>query len=222
MQLQPSALLHAWDGLFGWKRRREAASTLRHARRFLTPDTVVLDIGSGRGYALDVLTEDYRITAFGCDVASSAHRRQRFAHFDGRRLPFADKSVDVALLIFVLHHAEEPSLLLREASRVARRAVLVVEDTPRTRFDRTWGRLHIHSFNKRHDIPWTGRLRDELEWHRLFAALGMPVQYEERLGRLERVPPVARTAFLLRPAMLPARVQRPQRPSRHAGRSTTT
>lgn len=195
-----SAGLNIWDRLFGWKRRREAAATLRHAKSFIAPGTTVLDIGCGMGYALEVLEQDYQATTFGCDVVPCTDRIRRFCRFDGDRLPFADQSVDVAILIFVLHHAEDPHVLLREASRVARKAVLVVEDTPRTIFDRRWSEIHVRNFNRRHQIPWDGESRTELEWEALFRETGMRVLSEERLTRFERLPPVARTAFVLQPA----------------------
>ena len=186
-----------WDRAFGWKRRNEAAATLRHAEPYLKPGTTVLDVGCGMGYALEVLNEDYGIMSFGCDVVPSTHRIKRFARFDGNTLPLADHSVDVSLLIFVLHHAEDAAALLREAARVSRTAVLVVEDTPRNMFDRRWGEMHIRNFNRRHGIPWTGRIRTESEWKQLFRFAGLPLVSSGRLTRFERLPPVARTAFVL-------------------------
>lgn len=216
MHFEMAAPLLAWDRLFGWKRRHEARATLLHAGSFLRPGSSALDIGCGMGYAIEVLEDDFDVMTFGCDVVPSTTRLDRFVRFDGWRLPFADGSVDVALLIFVLHHAEDPRVLLREASRVARRAVLVVEDTPRTAFDRAWGRLHIRSFNKRHKIPWTGRLRSEWEWRRLFSSMGMALRDTGYLTRWERLPPVARSAFVLQPAAAEQRAAQPVRRARGA------
>ena len=192
--------LRVWDRIFGWKRRAEARATLLHAQEFLTPGARVLDVGCGIGYALSVLERDFSCHALGCDVVTPPTRLKSFVRFDGNRLPYGDKSIDVALLIFVLHHAEEPSVLLREAARVARRAVVVVEDTPQNAIERRWGAMHIRSFNKRHGIPWQGAVRSEEEWRRLFQAMDMPVLNTEHFGRFERLPPVSRTAFVLAPS----------------------
>jgi ubiquinone/menaquinone biosynthesis C-methylase UbiE len=192
--------LKIWDRLFGKKRRAEARATLRHASIYLTPDTHVLDIGCGVGYALEVLNEEMDCVGYGCDVVNPPVEIPRFSMFDGARLPYRDGAVDVALLVFVLHHADDPGILLREASRVARRAVIVVEDTPRTAAEQQWGQMHVRSFATRHSIPWLGRVRREQEWRQVFQFSSMPVLQVERLGRFERLPPVSRSVFVLGPA----------------------
>jgi ubiquinone/menaquinone biosynthesis C-methylase UbiE len=191
--------LRFWDRVFGWRRCTEARATLSHASDFLTPGTTALDIGCGIGYALDVVERDFGCTAYGCDVVEPPIKIDRFARFDGRALPYRDKAFDVAFLIFVLHHADDPGVLLREASRVTKRAVIVVEDTPNNPIERRWGSMHVHSFKTRHSIPWHGRVRDDHEWRQVFQFMGMPVLHAERLGRFERLPPVSRTCFVLSP-----------------------
>ncbi|MGQ0815202.1 MAG: class I SAM-dependent methyltransferase [Gemmatimonadota bacterium] len=220
MGSQLATQLRLWNRLFGWKRRREAAATLEHAPNFLQPGDKVLDIGCGMGYAVDVLREDYNAVTFACDVVFAGHQLQRFAIFDGRNLPYADKSVDVALLIFVLHHAQDASILLREAARIARRAVIVVEDTPRTRLGKSWGRIHIRRFSRRHNIPWTGRIRSDHEWHQLFRSLAMPVRRVEALRAFERIPPIARTVYVLQPVVPAITTHLP--PTRRAASRRTT
>lgn len=196
--------LRVWDRIFGAKRRAEARATLLHTGGHLQPGCSALDIGCGVGYALDVLEAECGCTPYGCDVVIPPNPIDRFALFDGKTLPYRDKSFDVAFLIFVLHHADDPSILLREASRVARHAVIVVEDTPRLAFEQRWGAMHVHSFRKRHRIPWHGRVRPEGEWRQIFQFMGMTVQHAEALGRFERLPPVSRTTFVLAPSVVAA------------------
>jgi ubiquinone/menaquinone biosynthesis C-methylase UbiE len=199
--------LKFWDKAFGWKRRAEARATLDHVADYLEPGSSALDIGCGTGYLIDVLARDFQCEAFGCDVVTPPVEIEHFSLFDGFALPYRDKSVDVAFLVFVLHHAEDPGVLLHEASRVARKAVIVIEDTPRTAAEHNWGRMHIHSFGKRHNIPWRGRVRSSDEWRQIFHFTNTPLLHEERLGRFERLPPVSRSAFVLGAAPLPAAAQ---------------
>jgi ubiquinone/menaquinone biosynthesis C-methylase UbiE len=81
---------------------------------------------------------------------------------DGRALPFADRSFDVAHASLVLHHLEPPDALtfLRELGRVARRGV-VVNDLARGwwAWFAAWLILHAVSRNRftRHDGPLSVR-----------------------------------------------------------------
>jgi SAM-dependent methyltransferase len=47
------------------------------------------------------------------------------ARFDGAMIPEEDKSADIVMFVDVLHHTPDPMVLLREAVRVARRAVII-------------------------------------------------------------------------------------------------
>lgn len=189
--------LQFWDRAFGWKRRNEARATVEHVADYLKAGSSVLDIGCGTGYLLDVIAADFDCVAFGCDVVAPPVRISNFSLFDGFRLPYRDNSVDVAFLVFVLHHAEDPGVLLHEAARVARESVVVIEDTPQSALEHKWGRKHIESFGKRHGIPWEGRVRSADEWRQIFQFTSTPILHEERLGRFERLPPVSRSAFVL-------------------------
>lgn len=81
---------------------------------------------------------------------------------DGRGLPYADGSFDVAHASLVLHHLDEDEAVafLRELGRVARRGV-VINDLSRGRLS-TWGAwtlAHVTTRNHftRHDAPLSAR-----------------------------------------------------------------
>lgn len=93
----------------------------------LLPPGLLADVGCGSGTvsaAIAALRPDVAPAGFdvllrqGCAIPARA--------FDGRRLPLADGAAASALLVDVLHHAEDPVALLAECARVAR--VVVVKD----------------------------------------------------------------------------------------------
>lgn len=126
--------------LFGGVRAvlAELGPTLRAARGRGAPLTV-LDVGTGHGDIPARLREDARrhgvsLATIGVDAAEelASSNRQRIGLSvcgDGRRLPFADRSVDVVTCSQVLHHFPdgEAVQLLRELDRVARQRVVVSE-----------------------------------------------------------------------------------------------
>ena len=86
----------------------------------------VLDVGCGDGLISAVLqSRRPDLTVTGVDVLPRAHTHIPVEIFDGSGIPFADESFDVVLFSDVLHHTPDPTTLLHEARRVARRSVLI-------------------------------------------------------------------------------------------------
>jgi ubiquinone/menaquinone biosynthesis C-methylase UbiE len=141
---------------------------------------------------------------FGVDVVDIRREKTRpFQLFDGVQLPFSDGRFDVVLLSFVLHHVpdDRKCALLREALRVCRGTVVIVEDTPVTLFDRIMNHRHGETYRRRIRSTAGYGFLTEREWRWLFR--GMGVEPESRpLSRFCRsiLQPFARTAFLLRAA----------------------
>ena len=86
----------------------------------------VLDVGCGDGQlalALMKLRPDLKIE--GVDVVVRPKTLIPVAQYDGMKLPFADKSFDYVTIVDVLHHTDDPTVVLSEASRVARNGVVI-------------------------------------------------------------------------------------------------
>ena len=184
------------DTLLAPLRRRDARQTLR----CLTPDVRahdrVLDLGCGTGFVGALMQSELGCSVVGCDVVPMNVALDEFHLYDGEQVPFPSYAFDVTVLAYVLHHVPDPLALLREARRLSRRAVIVVEDTPRCWADRAWGRLHVHGFNGTYGLPH-GRVRADGEWRSLFAAAGLSLMRTHEMRRLERFPPNARTQYTL-------------------------
>jgi SAM-dependent methyltransferase len=123
----------------------------------------VLDVGCGEGALLRAITADGAVHGVGLEPEDAAAERARAAGLEVRpgraeALPFGDDSFDVVTLEYVAHHVEHLPRALREAARVARRAVLVLDgwydvalpsqrvmrdlDDWRKRIDRRLGMVH--------------------------------------------------------------------------------
>ena len=104
-----------------------ATEIVRTIRPFLIPNSKLIDIGAGGcTIAQELIREGFQITPI--DVRNkSVVSDISPTIYDGKRIPFADSSFDIALLITVLHHTKDPVAILKEASRVAKR-IIVMED----------------------------------------------------------------------------------------------
>src|SRR5262245_62846732 len=92
----------------------------------LPPGASVLDVGSGDGtIASLILLLRPDISIRGIDVLVRPETKIPVDPFDGEHLPCCDKAVDVVSFIDVLHHTNDPTVLLKEAKRVARSTVVL-------------------------------------------------------------------------------------------------
>lgn len=114
--------------------------------------------GARRGFRVKVVASDLSLEIARLAVTGWPAAAPRYIVADARRLPFADRSVDLVVCSFALHHFDEGAAveLLREMRRVARRG-LVVDDIVRSRAG-YWGawilsRLASRNPLTRHDGP---------------------------------------------------------------------
>lgn len=88
-------------------------------------DASVLDVGAGSGdMAVAILSSKPSLKIEGVDVLVRPGTAIPIRQFDGAHLPHADGTFDYAMLVDVLHHTDDPSALLKEVARVARRIII--------------------------------------------------------------------------------------------------
>lgn len=181
--------------------------------RVIPRGSEVLDVGCGNGFIAHHLSAMLGVNVVGIDVMPKIAASIDYRRYDGVHIPMADNSVDSVLLCYVLHHAQNASLLLSEIKRVLQPSGLVViyEDIPGT----LWDRLVCWT----HDLQWRKRagactFRDEIGWRDVFADAGFEIVRERQLSRLRNLThPVCRRFYVLRaPTEINARAARPANP----------
>ncbi|HHY48810.1 MAG TPA: class I SAM-dependent methyltransferase [Alphaproteobacteria bacterium] len=123
-RLDAKALLNAVHGaaVFG-RRVRVLARCLADA---MPARGTVLDLGCGDGsVAIELMRLRPDLRVEGVDVMIRPLTHIPVTLYDGRMLPFADRSFDYVTVVDVLHHTQDPAAVLSEAARVARAGVVV-------------------------------------------------------------------------------------------------
>lgn len=90
----------------------------------------VLDVGCGDGLLAKTIMEmrpDVSIT--GLDVLVRPVCHIETIEFDGKSIPFPDRSFDTVMFVDVLHHCEDPEILIGEALRVTTAEVVIKDHT---------------------------------------------------------------------------------------------
>lgn len=126
---------------------RRAQAKIGAFRDFVKQGDNVLDIGAGGGWIGRSLKEMTGANVILLDVADFNRTDLPLVLYDGTAIPFPDGSFDTTLLLYVLHHCEDPIRVLKEAIRVSKERIIVLEDTFTTRFDRAFVCLHDFTGN---------------------------------------------------------------------------
>jgi SAM-dependent methyltransferase len=109
---------------------RRVAKLARKIASLLPTNAQVLDVGCGDGILsreIAKLRTDVRVS--GIDVLIRERPLIPVSKFDGTTIPYPNASFDVVMLIDVLHHTNDPTVLLRESKRVARQAIVIKDHT---------------------------------------------------------------------------------------------
>lgn len=159
-----------------------------------TGATTVLDVGCGDGtLARGMTTLRPELRPSGLEVRARPSTAIPVTEFDGRTIPFGDRSHDVVMLIDVLHHAEDATMLVTEAARVARRAVIIKDHLA----DPWLGRLRLRAMdwvgNIGHGVDLRNAYWTRGQWNSAFARARL--HEEERRERLGLYPTGTRWLF---------------------------
>ena len=140
----------------------------------LPPNATVLDVGCGDGL-IDKLILERRpdVSIHGVDVLIRPETHIRVDRFDGTSIPFENGSFDAALFVDVLHHTEDPPVLLAEAARVARQAIVIKDHFEESWLDRQTLRFMDWVGNAHHGVVLPYNYWPESRWREAFAKLGL-------------------------------------------------
>ena len=163
---------------------RRARVLSRHLAPLIPAQSHVLDIGCGDGTLSALIAQerpDLRME--GVEVLARPGSRIPVRVFNGVVLPYREASIDVALLVDALHHTEDPMVLLREARRVARQALVIKDHLLQGFLAGPTLRLMDDVGNARFHVALPHTYWPKARWLEAFAQLGLSVgAWLETLG----------------------------------------
>ena len=160
-----------WHQAFVFQRRARVLAELLAAQ--IPQRATVLDVGCGDGTIGSLIAQlrpdvaiqgaEFQVRS-GCKIPCQA--------FDGKKLPFGEASFDVSLFVDVLHHTQDPAILLDEAARVSR-FVLIKDHLAENFLDHLTLRFMDWIGNRPHGVPLTYNYQSRDQWRRYFSACGL-------------------------------------------------
>jgi SAM-dependent methyltransferase len=181
-KLAPKHLLNAVHNSAVFNRRVRVLS--QHLARVVPTGGRVLDFGCGDGSiarALMRLRPELEIE--GVDVLIRPETHIPATKFDGNVLPFEDASFDYVTIVDVLHHTDDPVAVLTEASRVARKGVVIKDHLLQGLGARQTLRLMDWVGNRGHDVVLPYNYLSRSRWDAAFRRASLKViTWTEKLG----------------------------------------
>jgi len=160
---------------------RRARILASRVAELLPRDAAVLDVGTGDGRVATLVAERRPdVTIRGIEVFPRERTSIPVERFDGSLIPFGDASFDAVTFVDVLHHADDPLLLLREGARVARRALVLKDHTREGFLARPTLRFMDWVGNRRHGVAVPDDYWTERHWLQTFDELGLRASVWER------------------------------------------
>jgi len=116
-----------------YKQRNQALIRTWHSHRFISPDSQLLDVGSGSGHILETLRDTYpriSITSVEPSITYQDHLRKSGFNVYSSLSAVDTKSFDGVLLIEVIEHMDRPLEALMEIRKIIRKNAQVFITTP--------------------------------------------------------------------------------------------
>lgn len=131
----------------------------------------IIDIGAGRGLIAKRLKEKTGcdITLLDIDPYLNETDLSYSCYHPDDNMPFKDNEFDTSLLIYVLHHCYNPVITLKEAIRITKKRIIIIEDMPDPL-------AYIFDFISNSILNNTGsfyHFKKDKNWKKLFNILGL-------------------------------------------------
>jgi len=162
--------------------KKAADKMCKDCEPFIEKDSKILDLGCGRGTITIAFKNYFQAKVFGVDVKDQRIFNFPFEIIDGKNLPFPDNSFDAVMINYVLHHAEDPLQLLKEAKRISKNKIIIYEDLKEKGLAQL--ALWLHKSTYKISAPFQKNpinFHNEEDWEKLFEQTGLKIIFKKRL-----------------------------------------
>lgn len=138
----------------------------------------ILDVGCGDGLLSSLIVKQRKdLSVNGIDVLVRDDTLIPVTEFDGNTIPFPDKSFDIVMFVDVLHHTVDPTVLLREAARVAVKGVVIKDHLREGFLANTTLRFMDFIGNAPHGVVLPYNYWTREKWDQAFRSLRLKVKF---------------------------------------------
>lgn len=153
---------------------RRVTTIANRMAQLLGADKRVLDVGCGDGLVDSLVKRQLpSVEIKGVDIMIRPETHIEVEKFDGKAIPFADNSFDAVMFNDVLHHTEDPNVLLGEAKRVARNCIVIKDHFKDGVLANSTLRLMDWVGNAHHGVVLPYNYWTKAQWYQSWNTLGL-------------------------------------------------
>lgn len=162
---------------------RTAKEMGKDCQKFIEKRSKILDLGCGSAIVAKVFQDIFQAEILGVDIVDRRIFPIPFKLIEGTSLPFPEKSFDIVLISYVLHHNQDPIALLKEAKRVVKDKIIIYEDISEGIISGLICQIHGFTFNKFfQNSKGNFDFKTENEWEKIFEELGLNIIFKKKVG----------------------------------------
>jgi ubiquinone/menaquinone biosynthesis C-methylase UbiE len=156
----------------------------KECKEYINEGSKILDLGCGSGIAGQTFAKFFKAEVAGTDIEDWRIVKMPFKKSCGIDIPFPDKSFDIVLISYVLHHSLDAAGLLNNAKKVAKDKIIIYEDIPEGFISKAICKLHSAITLIIHRGTNKPQFKTKKQWEELFAKLQLTVIFEKRVTKL--------------------------------------
>ncbi len=157
----------------------------------------VLDVGAGRCIIAREIKKQLNVNVSCIDVVDHNETEMKLTIYDGKKIPFKENNFNTVMLVYVLHHCDDPISVLKECLRVCKKngRLIIFEDFGFIFFTYLLDWIS----NKLHNVEAPLNFKKYDEWKNIFTGLNMEIEHvEDGVERQFFYPFVNHKMFVLR------------------------
>lgn len=161
------------------KDRRRAIWKRKLLGTWIQKEDRLLDIGTGSGALTDLLRNE-GFDLEGLDVVNRVTFGEMPKLYNGKKMPYSDKTFDFGMLFTVLHHCPHPEKVLKEAARVCKKGLFILEDV----YTNKLMELLTKGMDSLVNMEFSGHPhtnKTEEEWEKVFKEMKLTIIEEKRM-----------------------------------------
>ena len=164
---------------------------------YLNDVNKVLDLGASCGRLANELSKKHpKIDFVGVDTHVQPKTFIPIKEYDGKKLPFPDNSFDCVIIIDVLHHDENPEIILKEAKRVSKKYILVKDHFWNNKLDFLLLKYADYFGNKPYGVKLPYNFFKISDWNNIIRKVNLKITKSEKF-RYNFIDPCKHIIFLL-------------------------